>query len=60
MTGTSKIVRIQTLIEEELGEFRAFADLPASDLEVMAQRLTRAIAPLVEPDDAESGVQKAA
>ncbi len=60
MTSDERIGRIQALIEEELGSFRAFADLPASELEVMAQRLTRAIAPLVSASDAESGVQKAA
>lgn len=39
--------RLRATIEEELGSFRAFADLPASELEVMAERITRAIAPIV-------------
>lgn len=39
--------RIRATIEEELGGFRAFAGLPATELEAMAERLTRAIAPLI-------------
>jgi hypothetical protein len=39
--------RLRATIEDELGSFRAFADLPASELEAMAERITRAIAPLV-------------
>lgn len=41
--------RIRAAIEEELGSFRAFADLPATELEAMAGRITRAIAPIVAP-----------
>ena len=41
--------RIRAAIEEELGSFRAFADLPATELEAMAERITRVIAPLVAP-----------
>jgi hypothetical protein len=37
--------RIRATIEEELGSFRPFADLPATELEAMADRITRAIAP---------------
>ena len=39
--------RIRATIEEELGSFRPFADLPATELEAMADRITRAIAPLL-------------
>jgi hypothetical protein len=39
--------RIRATIEEELGSFRAFAGLPATELEAMAERITRAIAPLI-------------
>ena len=47
--------RIRAAIEEELGSFRAFADLPATELEAMAERITRVIAPLVAPAAAPSG-----
>jgi hypothetical protein len=46
MTGDS-LTRIRAIIEEELGEFRPFADLPATEIEAMADRLTRTLAPLV-------------
>lgn len=39
--------RIRATIEDELGSFRAFAHLPATELEEMAERLTRAITPLL-------------
>ena len=38
---------VRTTIEEELGTFRPLADLPATELEAMAERITRAIAPLL-------------
>jgi hypothetical protein len=41
------IARVRATIEEELGSFRPLADLPATELEAMAERITRAIAPLV-------------
>ena len=34
-------------IEEELGKFRRLADVPAVEIEEMAARIARAIAPLV-------------
>jgi hypothetical protein len=46
MTGDS-LTRIRAIIEEELGEFRPFGDLPATEIEAMADRLTRTLAPLV-------------
>ena len=46
--GTSDITaRLRATIEEELGRFRRFADLPATEIEEMAARLVRAIAPHV-------------
>ena len=39
--------RLRAAIEEELGRFRRFADLPATELETMAARLVRAIEPLI-------------
>jgi hypothetical protein len=35
--------RVRSLIEEQLGEFRHFAGLPAAEIEAMALRITRAI-----------------
>ena len=39
------VARVRATIEEELGAFRRFADLPATEIEDMAARLVRAIAP---------------
>lgn len=52
--------RIRVAIEEELGSFRAFADLPATDLETMAERITRVIAPIVAHvgDEAETRIRE--
>jgi hypothetical protein len=47
MTTINLTERARTIIEEELGEFRAFAGLPVSDIEAMAERLTRALAPVL-------------
>ena len=41
------LARLRATIEEEFGAFRQFADLPATELEEMAARIARAIAPLV-------------
>jgi hypothetical protein len=38
--------RVRAAIEEELGKFRRFADVPAVEIEEMAARIARAIAPL--------------
>ncbi len=47
---TSQIsVQIRAILEEELGEFRAFADLPATTIEAMAAQLARALAPVMAP-----------
>ncbi len=37
--------RVRARIEEELGGFRAFSDLPSTEIETIAARLTRALAP---------------
>lgn len=49
--NTAEILgRIRDLIEEELGESPRFADMPAAELERTAERLARAIVPLVARD----------
>jgi hypothetical protein len=45
MLEQDRAARVRATIEEELGTFRPFADLPATELEEMATRITRAIAP---------------
>jgi hypothetical protein len=45
--------RLRATIEEELGMFRRLADVPATELEEMAARLARAIAPLVATNETE-------
>lgn len=54
MQTTQTEARIRAVLEEELGEFRPFADLPATEIETMARRLARALAPALaaEPNDA--------
>jgi hypothetical protein len=44
--------RARAILEEELGEIRAFADMPASAIEEMAARLTRALSPVLEGEKA--------
>lgn len=41
--------RVRAILEEELGEFRPLADLPASEIEMMAARLARSLTPVLEP-----------
>jgi hypothetical protein len=43
--------RLRAAIEEELGAFRRFADVPSVEIEAMAARLTRAIEPFLAVDD---------
>ena len=43
--------RLRATIEEELGTFRHFADVPSQELEAMAARLVRAIAPYLDVCD---------
>lgn len=40
-------LRLRQVIEEQLGEFRACAHLPATEIEAMAERLARTVAPLM-------------
>lgn len=51
--------RLRATIEEELGSFRHFADVPSAELEEMAARIARVVAPFVA-DYAQAPVDKAA
>ena len=51
--------RVRATIEDELGSFRQFADLPSTELEEMAARLVRVIAPFL-PDYEDAPVGEAA
>jgi hypothetical protein len=42
--------RLRAAIEEELGSFRQFADAPSVEIEELADRLVRALEPLVAAD----------
>ena len=42
------ILRLAAAVEEELGSFRAFADLPATELEAMAARIVGALGPYLD------------
>lgn len=44
--------RLRATIEEELGASRQFADVPSAELETIAGRLVRAIAPLLGFEEA--------
>jgi hypothetical protein len=52
MLEQDQAARVRAAIEEELGTLRPFADLPATDLEAMAERITRAIAPYISGAEA--------
>jgi len=43
------MARVRAVLEEELGEVRPLADLPARDIEAIAARLARALAPVLGP-----------
>lgn len=60
MLEQDKAARVRAAIEEELGTFRPFADLPATDLEEMAARIARAIAPYLAADHAAAPAIRAA
>jgi hypothetical protein len=47
MFEQSKTELLRASIEEELGGFRHFADLPSTEIEAMAARLTRVVTDLV-------------
>lgn len=44
MREDTQLDGLRASIEEELGSFRHFADLPATEIEAMAARLLRVIA----------------
>lgn len=52
--------RACAILEEELGEIRQFADLPASEIETIAARLVRALAPMLDAPAAEAPREVAA
>ena len=52
--------RVRATIEEELGKFRRFADVPAVEIEEMAARIARAIAPLMGAADQKGTASRAA
>ncbi len=52
--------QLRATIEEELGAFRQFADLPAVEIEEMAARIVRAIAPFTGADDSAETASRAA
>jgi hypothetical protein len=43
--------RLRATIEEELGTFRRFADVPSAELEEMAARIARVVAPYLGSRD---------
>lgn len=47
MSTTDTRARVRAILEEELGEFRPFAELPVTEIEAMAARLTRALEPVL-------------
>ena len=53
MTTNEMLNRIRVLIEEELGEHQLFSELPAAEIDLIADRLTRAIAPVVAAEATE-------
>ena len=52
--------RLRATIEDELGRLRRFADLPAVEIEEMAARIARAVAPFVGTADAKGVASRAA
>lgn len=57
---TDTLSRACAILEEELGEIRQFADLPASEIEAIAARLARALGPMLESAAAEAPASVAA
>lgn len=39
--------RLRATIEEELASYRLFADVPSAEIEIVADRLVRALVPIV-------------
>ncbi len=48
LESNTRLTRIAAIVEEELGNVRAFADLPATELESIATRIVRVLAPYIE------------
>jgi hypothetical protein len=48
---TNMTARLRAAIEEELGSFRQFSEVPSAELEEMAARLVRVVAPFVSGDE---------
>jgi hypothetical protein len=48
---TDATARLRATIEEELGSFRHLAHVPSTELDEMAGRLVRALAPFLEAID---------
>ena len=59
MLEQDRAARVRAAIEEELGTFRPFADLPATEIEEMAARIARALAPFLGADAAQPAVRAA-
>ncbi|WP_181164618.1 hypothetical protein [Amaricoccus solimangrovi] len=51
MPEQNKTELLRASIEEELGGFRHFADLPATEIEAMAARLVRVVNDIVGQSD---------
>ncbi|MBP7243287.1 hypothetical protein [Amaricoccus sp.] len=49
MTTPDTLARLRAVIEDELGEFRQLADLPAREIDAIAARLVRAVEPVLAP-----------
>lgn len=60
MIDHDKTARVRAAIEEELGAFRHFADLPSTEIEQMAAQITRAIGSFLgEGRDAQTEIRAA-
>lgn len=47
--SSTVMAQVCAILEEELGESRPLANLPASEIEAIAARLARALEPVLEP-----------
>lgn len=50
MSKDHTLARLRAEFEEQLGGYRAFADLPSTEIEAMAERLTRAVEPFLNDE----------
>lgn len=60
MSENTITAQVRARIEEELGGFRAFADLPSTEIEAIAERLTRTLEPFLAGTPAAAETQAAA